>query len=300
MKLIALLIGLAIERLATHLFHLRALRWLDHVIDAGFDRATRLAHWPPVLVVAGVILVLVLPVFLLRLALAAYLFDVAYLAFAVVILFFSFGPKDIAEEVDDYCDAVASRDDEAARAAAKAIIEADPPADPAERSSRLEEAVFVQGNYRLFAVIFWFVVLGPVGAWAYRASDLVRRRAVFRAARDTEGSGAASLVVTSAAGVHAWLAWLPARLAAASYAVTGSFDGAVAAWRQSPAEGASLVRDANEALLARVGRGALSGHPGITPEDPCAGALAAKRLVLRSLLAWAAVVGALTLYGWAV
>ena len=32
MKLIALLVGLLVERLATQLFHLRQLRWLDRVI----------------------------------------------------------------------------------------------------------------------------------------------------------------------------------------------------------------------------------------------------------------------------
>ncbi len=33
MTLLALLIGLVVERLATQLFHLRRLRWLDRLID---------------------------------------------------------------------------------------------------------------------------------------------------------------------------------------------------------------------------------------------------------------------------
>ncbi len=36
MKLLALLIGLIVERLATQLFHVRRLRWLDRAIDSGF------------------------------------------------------------------------------------------------------------------------------------------------------------------------------------------------------------------------------------------------------------------------
>ena len=43
MKLLALLIGLAIERLATQLFHLRQLRWLDRAIDFGFRQGERIA-----------------------------------------------------------------------------------------------------------------------------------------------------------------------------------------------------------------------------------------------------------------
>ena len=39
MTLIALLIGLIIERLATQIFHWRRMRWLDRIIDKGFSPA---------------------------------------------------------------------------------------------------------------------------------------------------------------------------------------------------------------------------------------------------------------------
>ena len=43
MNLIALLIGLVVERLASQLFHWRRMRWLDRIIDFGFEQANRLA-----------------------------------------------------------------------------------------------------------------------------------------------------------------------------------------------------------------------------------------------------------------
>ena len=46
MNLIALLIGLFIERIATQLFHLRELRWLDHVMDWGFAQGRRFSGMP--------------------------------------------------------------------------------------------------------------------------------------------------------------------------------------------------------------------------------------------------------------
>ena len=46
MNLIALLIGLVIERLATQLFHWRRMRWLDRLIDLGFRLALKLGTWP--------------------------------------------------------------------------------------------------------------------------------------------------------------------------------------------------------------------------------------------------------------
>lgn len=303
MKLVALLIGLALERLATHLFHLRELRWLDRVIDYGFRQVERYANWPPLLLVVLLACILVSPVLLLRLSLGDALYGFLYLIFAVGVLFFSLGPRDIAEEVDEHCAALKSEDPELIRATAKALLEKDVPADPGERSRAVEGAACVQANKRLFAVIFWFVLLGPLGAWTYRVTDLIRRRAVFRAGRDASGTGAASLVVGAAEDLHGWLAWVPARLTGISYALAGNFDGALTAWRTPTPRGAEELHARSESLLARVGAGAIALPPVVDEtitERSIRGAAAAKRLVLRSLLIWAAVVAAMTLYGWSV
>jgi hypothetical protein len=63
------------------------------------------------------------------------------------------------------------------------------------------------------------------------------------------------------------------------------------------------VHARSESLLARVGAGAIALPPVVDEsitERSIRGAIAAKRLVLRSLLTWAAVVAAMTLYGWSV
>jgi AmpE protein len=303
MKLIALLVGLIVERLATQLFHLRELRWLDRVIDFGFRQVDRYANWPPLLLVVLLAFVLVLPVLVLRLSLGDALYGFPYLILAVLVLFFSLGPRDIAEEVDEHCAALQSEDPERIRATAKTLLEKDIPADPEERSREVEQAACVQGNNRLFAVIFWFVMLGPLGAWTYRVTDLIRRRAVFRAGRDDTGAGAASLVVGVAEDLHGWLAWVPARLTAISYALAGNFDGALTAWRTPMPRGTEELHARSENLLGRVGAGAIALSPVLDEtitERSIRRAAGAKRLVLRSLLIWAAVVAAVTLYGWSV
>ena len=63
MHLIALLIGLVVERLATQLFHLRRLRGLDRFIDAGFRQAARVPNWPALIPVIVIVVLLALPVF---------------------------------------------------------------------------------------------------------------------------------------------------------------------------------------------------------------------------------------------
>lgn len=302
MKLIALLIGLIVERLATQLFHLRELRRLDAAVDAGFRFAERFPNWPSLLPVILLAALLVLPI-----ALAVYLagdalFGFPYLIFAVVVLFFSLGPKDIGEEIDDYCTALADADGERIASTSKTLIEQDPPGDPDERTAQVEEAVCIQANNRLFAVVFWFVLMGPLGAWSYRVTDLIRRRAVFRSSRDKE-DGVLQDAADASGRLHGWLAWIPARLTAIGYALAGSFDGAISNWREPAAASSKSLHEQSEALLARVGTGALALHAQAdesATDRAIRGANAAKGLVARLLFIWAAVIAAMTLYGWSV
>lgn len=303
MHLIALLIGLVIERLATQLFHLRKLRWIDHAIDAGFRQAGRLSNWPALIPIVALVVLLVLPVLALAVVfvLGDPLLGFPYLVLGVFVLFFSLGPQDIGEDVDEYCKAMEDGDKERIQETAKAIIESDVPEDTLERIHRVEEAVCVQANNRLFAVIFWFVLLGPLGAWTYRVTDLIRRRAVFVAAREKESSGMPERLRDAAIVLHGWLAWIPARLTAIGYAAAGNFDTALGAWRAPTEQESDSASEYNEHLLARVGVGALALGDD-SDEDLVTrgvrGATAANRLVFRLLLISAVVIAAMTLYGW--
>ena len=300
MHLIALLIGLFIERLATQWFRWRRMRWLDRIVDLGFRQAERVANWPSIIPVILLVLVLVLPVFGVIFSLGSTLYGLADLLLAIVVLLFSLGPRDIGEEIDEYCRALESEDQEQIQHATKAIVEGDVPDDERERIDRVEEAVCIQANNRLFAIVFWFVVLGPLAAWTYRVTDLIRRRAVFTAARDEEGAGNAERIRDAAVMIHGWFAWIPARLTAVGYATAGNFDEAFAALRAPSAERDASTSEHSEHLLARVGLAALSiqDKPDETAtERGIRGATAAKRLVFRLLLIWAVIISAMTLYG---
>lgn len=306
MNLIALLIGLVIERLATRIFHWRRMRWLDSIIDAGLRRAESVANWPPIIPVVSLVVLLVLPVLLIIVALGDALLGFPYLFLAIVVLFFSLGPHDIGEDVDEYCQALRDGDEERIRQTANALVEGDVRSDPRERVEQVESAVFVQANNRLFAVIFWFVALGPLGplgAWAYRVTDLIRRRAVFNASRADEGAEHFDNARDAAVMLHGWITWIPARLTAIGYAIAGHFDAAFAAWRLPHEPAAGSVSEASELLLARVGNGALALHDEegeSLDERGIRGATAANQLVFRLLLIWAVIIAAMTLYGWTV
>jgi len=300
MNLIALLIGLFVERLATQLFHLRQLRWLDRIIDAGFRQADRFRNWPALIPLVVLAILLVLPLAAVIVILGDTLFGYPHLILAIVVLFFSLGPKDIGEQVHEYCKAVSTDDAGGIQKSAKSLLERDVPDDPLERARQVEAAVCVQANNRLFAVIFWFVILGPLGAWAYRVTDLMRRRAVFNAARADGYEPTASEVAVAAGNLHAWLAWIPARLTAFGYGLAGSFEGAISALRSDDRARGATTGERNELLLARAGLAALAladQEGESASERGVRGAMAANSLVLRLLGIWALAIALMTLSG---
>ena len=276
MHLIALLIGLVVDRVP---------------------------NWPALIPILALVLLLVLPVLILTIFFVAGdpLLGFPFLLLGIVVLFFSFGPQDIGEDVDEYCRAIEDGDNDRIRQTAKAIIESEVPEDTLDRIHRVEEAVCVQANNRLFSVIFWFVLLGPLGAWTYRATDMIRRRAVFAASREAQENGSGERLREAATVLHGWLAWVPARLTAIGYAAAGNFDTALGAWRAPTEEKSDTQSEYNEHLLARVGVAALALGDD-ADEDLVSrgvrGATAANRLVFRLLLIWAVVIAAMTLYGW--
>ena len=306
MNLIALILGLLVERLATKLFHLRRLPWLDRLIDAGLRQVQKLATWPPIIPVILLTLVLVLPIAAISLAIGDRALGLPYVAFAVFVLFFSFGPKDIGEDVDEYCTALEDGDKDRIEETAQAIVEGDVPDDELQCIRKVEEAICVHANNRLFAVIFWFVVLGlfgplgPLGAWAYRVTDLIRRRAVATVGLDEGANSTAALLRNAALLLHGWFAWVPARLSALGYAAAGHFDAALGAWRAPSEQEDASLPEYNDNLLARVGVAALAlvDHDDESLIDRgVRGATAANRLVFRSLMIWAVIIAAMTLYG---
>ena len=294
MKLIALMLSLALEHVATRRLKLRELRWFDPYFDFALGRAERLPPPAAAAVLAAALLIATAPVLWVSLVLEETFvpWDLPYLLFAVLIVFLCLGPRDLGSEVDDYCAALAVGDRDAAQ---RAMTELSESRHATRDVDAVEEAIFVQATNRIFGIVFWFVVLGPVGAWLFRVSDLLRRRAAFESARER----ALGTALPAAESIHAVLAWIPARLAALGYALAGSFDDAWNAWRRvGPRERASL-RSSNDRLVAEVGRAAMTGFLE-QPANSGAAARNAMRVVMRTLFIWISAVALMTLFGWAV
>jgi membrane protein required for beta-lactamase induction len=299
--LIALLLALLVERLATRLLHLREARWLQ-----GYSRwvlgleASREGLAGRALCLLLVLLP-ALPVAALAWWLSRTASGVAWLPLASLVLVFSLGPRDLVDEVGDYLRRETRGDAAGAAGVAREIMEHDAAQRREFRAAAVEDAIFVQANNRIFGVVFWFILLGPAGlgpaaAWLFRVTDLMRRQAIL----DAPPAGAAARDGCPER-LHFLLAWAPARLLALGYALAGSLEDVRRSWRERYSALPGQLLERNDWLLVHVGRAAL-GAVGETAGGEAGEATgrvrAALRLVHHALLFWLTVIAILSLVAW--
>lgn len=208
-------------------------------------------------------------------------------AFSLASLFYAWGPRDLDQDVDHLLHA---DDPDTARALAAQL---NPDADVAMEPAGMVGAVFAGALQRWFAVLLWFLLLGPMGAIGYRLLTL--------ASRDTQLPERHREVVRR---TRAILEWPAAQLMTFALALVANFDNVLAAWRDWQRDGWRLNMD----FLYAAARASVScelAAEAADSDEPIgeAPALLALRdamsLVWRVLLVWLAVLALFVLAGWA-
>lgn len=285
MKLIAVLMVLLLEYFLGHLQELRDPAWFGRY--ALWLRERFAPNWEGPAAVAVVVVPAAVAVALLQAFLASFLFGLPGFLFSVVVLLYCIGPRDLAGDLEPYLEARSAGDEARARRLAVRLLDGEVPEEAHLRDQAVLAALLEEANERLFGVFFWFVLLGAVGAALYRLAALVRRRpeAEF-------GAGFAA----AARFFHEVMCWIPARLLALGYALSGSFDGAWQGWRRSREQRRAGMPEGSPGVLVAAGLGALSSDA----EAPTTTRLTdGLRLVHRALLVWLTVLAFFTLAGWA-
>ena len=299
MNLVAILLSLFIERFAPSIDDIRQYRWLQKITSFSVKHSKIFCIGGGAL---GLLLILLVPILIVLFLQhkAAEWSALAYLLFSVAILAYSFGPANLERQLNKYVNACEEGDVDAAKRYAMPIIGhakvRDDDVEPWHRA--VLDSVLVENNERLLGVIFWFVVLGPVGAVFFRLSSVLREDLL------QEGDGLQS-VAESARILHGILAWVPARLTALAYALAGSFIDVVECWRENKSVWAHDWVAGNRRLLIDVGISALqfrTCREGVEVDDPddWHGHIdSAHRLSTRTIVIWLIVIALLTLWGWA-
>lgn len=301
MTLISVLVSLALDRA---MFSHR-----DSAVSEWFSRAaTGIATRIPAGMdgVVGAVIVVLPPAIamaLLQALIGHWLFGLVGLALGIVVLLFALGPLDPVSLVDDYMDARRLEDRERSDWFYERFTGEAPPGSPSDEGRSMAEAVFYQSHDHLFAIVFWFCVLGPAGAVLYRmcaqvalqpAPALVARPGLLKGARWLLGL----------------LGWIPARLIAFGYAMTGSFEEALHRLRHGARGPTEDLLTGNQRLLAETGGAALRRSPNERDDtapasseerrarEPVDAVEAARALSVRTAVLWLAIIALFTLSGW--
>jgi AmpE protein len=261
-------------------------RWLSRQLHADLGSG-----------LSGVLLLLLPPVLLLAALqglLEAVVFGLPGFLLGLLVLLWCWGPRDLDRDVE----ALARSDGPAAAEAAARQLSSRGEAVSTGGPS-LVEAVFRAALQRWFAVLLWFLLLGPAGALLYRLTQLAADEPP--GADDDSPLGVLRLV----------LEWPAAQLMTLALALAAHFDAVLQAWRDwHRARGSWLVADlgflyaaARASVVYELAEAAQDSDADPRPDAvarlPSASALRdAMSLVWRILVVWLTVLALLVLAGY--
>ena len=288
MNLIMVLIALGVEARLGNFERFRNLSWFVHYCDWLETRLTNTRFWNGP---GGLLLTLFIPLALL--GVVVYLAGVINILLGFLLSFlalvYSFGPP-LGSLVDGYVDALGSGDDAACREFLEKILYGAPEEGAADRD-RVIGSIMLRSHEYLFAVIFWFLLLGAVGAVMYCLVVNLEQR------YEKVDGGYAGAV----RDLHNILMWPSSRMLALGFALGGSLVSALESWRTVTGNTLDVSRE----VVTVSGFGALHYTPADGEktdqqdnEDFVNSLRETTALINRTLIVWLIVLGLMTIAGW--
>jgi AmpE protein len=285
LTLIVVLIVLAVAIAAPELTRLRDYSWLKPWVGWLNERLGLNALWTHG---SGLLLSVGLPclgLLIIDALLGGALFGLLGVVIAAVVLFYTWGPRDLDLDVADLATAT---DEEARQRALRALGAAATQTSGVDRV----ELVFAEALRRWFGVLFWFVLFGPVAALGFRLVQLLSDRSELMG----ELPYAQSL---ASRRLYEALAWLPAQLMALALALAANFDAVSKAWREHHASHGQGIMHLDLSFLATTARTCIEFDDVDEVETPAQPrelvAEQSLQLVWRILIVWLAVLALVVL-----
>ena len=226
--------------------------------------------------------------------------------FGILILVYCIGPVRLHEEIEKYIKAKTNGDTEGSLWKLNNILGNDIPDNEPELWLLLAKSILVETCKRILGTLFWFAILGPMGAVLYRTSCLLRDNLETTGIESDSNTESESESETSDAAYRLQyiLNWIPARLTALSYALAGSFVHAMDCWRESESLKTDTRRSMreNEEVIVCIGLSSLqlanankeTPDLELTLED----ITQTLNLGMRAVIVWVTCLAILTLTGW--
>ncbi|VAW77477.1 hypothetical protein MNBD_GAMMA12-1471 [hydrothermal vent metagenome] len=309
MLFITIIIALALELMVTHSVKIKKTHWLIAYREWIISLFRKNLFWDGPI---GVLAILVIPVVLISLLQTSSfyndsLYGLTGLILGVLLLVYSFRYSSLDQAIESLSVSAVDSEEQFLAAEKAAMGELLGQSQPAiqYRYSVLTEAVMVQANERLFAVIFWFLIFGPAGALAYRLSWFMYEHPLDPGTIEPSDDD----LDAASYRLFGILSWVPARICAAGYALAGGFEDALSEWSELSMKGKYDFCKSNYKVLAKTGMAALHiGRYESTLEDDdlvdkmvsVNAVKAARALVLRTLLLACVIISIVTITGWIV
>ena len=290
MTIIAILLAFALCHFIRELGRIRKNQWLTAWVGFANDAFGKLPGWSDVL---GFLVIIAAPLIVLLLVnqlLHAALGSTGSFLLALLVLIYSFGPRDLDTDVAEVLE---SGDEQKRNEALEILIDGPVPESDGACRTAAVEGVFQQALRRWFGVIFWFAVLGVVGALLYRMVDWL----------DSEEPKVSGDQRERFVRLQQIMDWPAAQLMTLSLAIATDFDSVFKAWkRYHDEQGHGLFEGDNGFLLASARSVVFSGHAARDGyadqlEGPMVSLQQAMDLVWRMLGVWLTVLALLLLVG---
>ena len=181
------------------------------------------------------------------------------LVFSLVILLWCLRVRDLWDRVRAYLALHDDADEAVLRGHARAILGREPEGGRASWPDQIMVTLLTQATDRLFGPLFWFVMLGPMGAVLFASAVLLRDQTDAEEAG--EDANRHQTFRHAARMAYRFLAWLPLRLLVTAFSLVGSFTDTLEGWRAHELRCLDVVKDAQAALVVCAGYGALSMDP---------------------------------------
>jgi adenosylcobinamide-phosphate synthase len=236
-------------------------RWTSRSMDAGQPHHGWIA-WTVAVVVPALLTLLIHWLLWSVSSLLAFLWSVA-------ILYVTLGFRQFSHYFTDIRDALDDGDENTAREVLAQWRQVD--ASDLPRSEIVRHVIeysVLAAHRHVFGVLGWFSVLaalglGPAGAVLYRLSEFVARYWRYKSKSPAAAGDGASAALQSASNC-AWgvIDYIPARVTALGFAVVGSFEDAIDAWRsytqRFPADAPLASQNRNDGVILAATSGAVN------------------------------------------
>ncbi len=289
MTLIVIIASLFLDRVVDAGKSLRSLEFIDELVNRGLEHA-RDNSWLGSLVLALTISAPAILVHFLAELIDDQLFGLLTLLWSVFVLFMCIGPVSLEIEVDAYLHVAGDEDDEVLNDRACRLTGEENYTDANTRNTAVIRAIFSHLNTSIAAVVFWFILLGPLGAVLYRVT-------LHLVGKSENGLHVPGDLRDRLITIMGLLTWLPARIVLLAYAMAGRFECTLDnVLGLDSATGDRSLFDENNTILSDAGVCALALGSGDAVSLKTVHA--ARRLAIRALTVCLALVALMTLAGW--